>query len=138
MDKTIVWIENDTDIIDPVVKRLERTGYHFIRLHTVREALEAMDTMCRADLILLDVVLPTADIPYVWDNENALSPFTGLSLLHQLRQASASKTPVVVLTALRCPQLKRTLQGLEVADIVYMPIRPSELHRRLEAVCAPG
>jgi len=40
MDKTIVWNENDTDVIDPVVRPLERAGHQFIRLHTVREALD--------------------------------------------------------------------------------------------------
>jgi DNA-binding response OmpR family regulator len=136
MDKTIVWIEDDTDVIDPVVRPLERAGHQVIRLHTVREGLDAMDTMRQADLILLDIALPPADTPYDTDAETALPLYAGLSFLHQLRQASDLKTPVMVFTDLRCPQLKRTLQVLDVADIVYMPIRPSELHRRIEAVWA--
>lgn len=136
MDKTIVWIEDDTDVIDAVVRPLERAGHQIIRLHTVREAFDAMDTIRQSDLILLDMALPPADMPYETNEEHALPPYTGLSFLHQLRQASDFETPVVVLTDLRCPQLKRALQVLEVADIIYMPIRPSELYRRIEAVWA--
>lgn len=33
MDKMIVWVEDDTDVIDPVVRPLERAGHQFIRLH---------------------------------------------------------------------------------------------------------
>jgi hypothetical protein len=36
IDKTIVWIEDDTDVIDPVVRPLERVGHQFTRLHTMR------------------------------------------------------------------------------------------------------
>jgi len=35
MDRTIAWIEDDTDVIDLVVRPLERAGHQFIRLHTV-------------------------------------------------------------------------------------------------------
>ena len=72
MDKTIGWNENDTDVIDPVVRPLERAGHQFIRLHTMREALDAMDTMRQANLILLDTTLPPADTPYDTDEETAL------------------------------------------------------------------
>ena len=44
MDRTIAWIEDDTDVIDPVVRPLERAGHQFIRLHTVREALDTLST----------------------------------------------------------------------------------------------
>lgn len=44
MDKMIVWVEDDTDVIDPVVRPLERAGHPFIRLHTVREALTILST----------------------------------------------------------------------------------------------
>jgi DNA-binding response OmpR family regulator len=53
-----IWIEDDTDVVDPVVRPLERAGHHFIRLHTVREARAAMEAMRQADLILLDIALP--------------------------------------------------------------------------------
>ena len=47
MSRTIVWIEDDTDIIDPVVRPLERAGHRFVRLHTAQEALDAIDELRR-------------------------------------------------------------------------------------------
>jgi hypothetical protein len=44
MDKMIVWVEDDTDVIDPVVRPLEGARHPFIRLHTVKEALTILST----------------------------------------------------------------------------------------------
>lgn len=136
MGKTILWIEDETDVIDPVVRPLERAGHRVVRLHTAREALDTIDMARQTDLILLDVALAPDDTLSQTTTEPTLSPSTGLDVLHRLRQASDAPPPVVVLTDLRCPQLKRVLQTLDVADILYMPIRPSELRRRIEAVWA--
>ena len=72
MDKTIVWIEDATDVIDPVVRPLERAGHQFIRLRTMREVLDAMDTDAAGGARLLDMALPPADTPYDTDAEHAL------------------------------------------------------------------
>ncbi len=39
LQKKIVWIEDDTAIIDPVVRPLERTGYQIVRLGSAEAAL---------------------------------------------------------------------------------------------------
>lgn len=134
MAKTIVWIEDDTDIIDPVVKPLERAGHRFIRLHTALEALDAIEAIRQADLILLDIIFPPAHVSHGFDQANGFSQYTGLHLLRELRQVHNIQTPVVVLTVVIRPDLDKELQTLHVADIIHKPVRPSELKQRVEAV----
>lgn len=132
MPKTIVWIEDDTDIIDPVVKPLERAGHRFVRLHTAQEALNALDDIRQADLILLDIIFPPA--PSGFDQANGFNQYTGLHLLRELREVHGVHLPVVVLTVVIRPELDKELEELNVADIIHKPVRPSELKQRVEAV----
>ena len=134
MSRTIVWIEDDTDIIDPVVRPLERAGHRFVRLHTAQEALDAIDELRRADLILLDIIFPPAQASHGFDLANGFNQYTGLHLLRELRETHGVTTPVVVLTVVIRPELDAELQALDVVDIIHKPVRPSELKRRVEAV----
>lgn len=135
MPKTIVWIEDDTDIIDPVVRPLERAGHRFLRLHSAQEALDALEEIRHADLLLLDIIFPPANTgPHSFDQAEGFSHYTGLHLLRELRQVHGVTTPVIVLTVVIRPELDTELQALDVADIIHKPVRPSELKRRVEAV----
>ncbi len=134
MSRTIVRIEDDTDIIDPVVRPLERAGHRFVRLHTAQEALDAIDELRRADLILLDIIFPPVQASHGFDLANGFNQYTGLHLLRELRETPGVTTPVVVLTVVIRPELDAELQALDVVDIIHKPVRPSELKRRVEAV----
>lgn len=126
--KTIVWIEDDTDIIYPVVRPLERAGYLFIRLRTASEALEleAVEQIRNADLILLDMLLPAGK------TEPVVGEYSGKDILYQLRKVHGVTTPVVIFTVVINTTLLHQLEELNVADIVRKPVRPSELKERVE------
>jgi len=130
--KTIVWIEDDTDIIDPVVRPLELAGHTFIRLRNAKETLEALDRIRQADLILLDMILPPGQL------DREFGRYPGLEVLRELREVHGLKTPVVVLTVVTREEVQQQLRALHVADIVYKPVRPSELRKRVEQVLAAG
>jgi len=131
MAKTIVWIEDDTDIIDPVVRPLELEGHQFVRLRNVKEALEAVDQIREADLILLDMILPPGEMD--WELKR-YSRYPGLEALHELREVHNVDVPVMVLTVVSRGEIHRRLRELGVADIVTKPVRPSELKERVERV----
>jgi DNA-binding response OmpR family regulator len=130
MSKTIIWIEDDTDIIDPVVRPLERAGYRIQRLNTVQEALNAIDQIRSADLILLDMILRPGN------TAREFSRYSGLDLLRELRQTHGIATPVIALTVVARDEIRKQLRELGVADIITKPIRPSELKTRVEQVFA--
>lgn len=127
MPKTIAWIEDDTDIIDPVVEPLIDAGYEINRYNTIAQVLEHKKEIIRADLILLDMIVR----PGVTDRRFGRYP--GLDLLREWR-GEKIETPVVALTVVRRDEVTRQLKELGVADIVYKPVRPSELKERVERV----
>lgn len=128
MAKTIVWIEDDIDIIEPVVRPLELAGYTFVKLRTIAEALNAIEVIRQADLVLLDIILPPSQI------DREFGRYPGRKLLEILRKEYGIVTPVIALTVVTQPEVLEDLVKLGVADILRKPIRPSVLKQRVEDV----
>lgn len=128
MAKKIVWIEDDVDIIGPVVRPLERAGFEIVRLRTAKEVFDNVAKLHEADLILLDMLLPDGG------SGLELGRYTGLDIFKELLQNHALKTPVVALTVVAREEIRKNLRDLGVADIVRKPVRPSELKERIEQV----
>ena len=128
MSKTIVWIEDDTDIIDPVIRPLELAGHRFVRLRNAKEALDAVNRIREADLILLDIILPPGQ------TKREFARYPGLDILRELREIHGVTTPVVALTVVTREEVLQQLKELGIADIVRKPVRPSELKERVERV----
>jgi len=128
MAKTIVWIEDDIDIIGPVVRPLERAGYQIVRLRTAKEVFENIKVLHDADLILLDMLLPDAG------SGLEMGRYTGLDIYRELKQNHALSTPVVALTVVAREEVRKNLRDLGVADIIRKPVRPSELKERIEQI----
>ncbi|HBX68653.1 MAG TPA: hypothetical protein DEH25_04535 [Chloroflexi bacterium] len=128
MSKTIIWIEDDTDIIDPVVRPLELAGYNIVRLNTAHDALNAIDQIRSADLILLDMILRPGN------TDREFSRYSGLDVLRELRSVHQIDNPVIAFTVVVRDEIRQRLHELGVADIVRKPVRPSELKERVEHV----
>lgn len=128
MPKTIIWIEDDADIIDPVVRPLELAGFEILRIPTASEALASIEQIRAADLILLDVILRPGN------TEREFSRYSGLDILKELREVHQIKTPVVALTVVTRDEVRQRLHAYDVADIIRKPVRPSQLKERVEQV----
>jgi CheY-like chemotaxis protein len=128
MAKTIVWIEDDIDIIEPVIRPLELAGYTFVKLRTIAEALNAIDVIRQADLVLLDMILPPSQI------DREFGRYPGRKLLEILRKEYGITTSVIALTVVTQPEVLEDLWKLGVADVLRKPIRPSVLKQRVEEV----
>jgi DNA-binding response OmpR family regulator len=132
--KTIAWIEDDTDFIDPVVKPLEDAGYDFIRIRSYREAREAKEQIRAADLILLDMILPSGNGNQGQGASVSSEMPLGGQLLQFLREQGIN-TPVVVLSVKRDQQLASALQALGTVPVILRkPVLPSILKERIEDV----
>jgi len=126
MSKTIIWIEDDVDIIGPVVRPLERAGFNIVRLRTAKEVFDNVQKLHDADLILLDMLLPDGGV------DIELSRYTGLDIFRVLKEEHDLETPVVALTVVAREEVRKNLRLLGVADIIRKPVRPSELKERIE------
>ena len=128
MSKTIAWIEDDVEIIGPVIRPLERAGYKIIRLRTVEEVFDNIPKLQDADLILLDMILPHGKF------EGEMSRYTGLDIFKALRDTYGVDTPIVALTVVAREEVRQKLRDLGVTDIIRKPVRPSELKERIEEI----
>lgn len=127
----IVWVEDDVDVIDAVVRPLERAHYTIEKYRTISEAKRNMASLRAADLILLDMISPPGDAI-----ERPEHRYPGLDFLQELREVHKIKTPVVVFTVVRKHDVHEQLRRLGVADIINKPVRPSDLKARVEQALA--
>ena len=114
--RTILLIEDEEAISEPLAAALAREGFDTVVAGTAEAGLELFDTRT-PDLVLLDVMLPDGD---------------GRDVLRRIRETS--RTPVVMLTA-RGEEMDRVL-GLELGadDYVTKPFSAAELAARIRAV----
>jgi two-component system, OmpR family, response regulator RegX3 len=113
---TLLLIEDEESIAEPLRLALEREGFDVVCAATAAAGVEAFQSQA-PDVVLLDVMLPDAD---------------GRDVLRELR--SSSTVPVIMLTA-RGEEIDRVL-GLELGadDYVTKPFSVAELVARLRAV----
>jgi two-component system, OmpR family, response regulator RegX3 len=114
--RSILLIEDEESISEPLERALGREGFEVVIAATAAEGRERFRERS-PDLVLLDVMLPDGD---------------GRDVLREIR--SISRTPVVMLTA-RGEELERVL-GLELGadDYVTKPFSAAELAARVRAV----
>jgi two-component system response regulator RegX3 len=114
--RTILLIEDEEAISEPLAAALGREGFDTVVGATAAEGMELFEQRS-PDLVLLDVMLPDGD---------------GRDLLRRIRETS--RTPVVMLTA-RGEETDRVL-GLELGadDYVTKPFSAAELAARVRAV----
>jgi two-component system response regulator RegX3 len=114
--RSILLIEDEESISEPLERALGREGFEVVIAATAAEGRERFRERS-PDVVLLDVMLPDGD---------------GRDVLREIR--SISRTPVVMLTA-RGEELERVL-GLELGadDYVTKPFSAAELAARVRAV----
>jgi two-component system response regulator RegX3 len=114
--RTILLIEDEEAISDPLAAALAREGFTPLVAGTAAQGVELFESRS-PDLVLLDVMLPDGD---------------GREVLRRIRETS--RTPVVMLTA-RGEEMDRVL-GLELGadDYVTKPFSAAELAARIRAV----
>ena len=113
--RTILLVEDETSIIEPLAEALRSEGFDTLVAGTVSEALE--QARREPDLVLLDVMLPDG---------------SGFDVCRELRRGS--HVPIIMLTA-RGEEADRVV-GLELGadDYVVKPFSAREVVARIRAV----
>ncbi len=110
---SILYIEDDPEMIDLVTLILNRRGYQVQGAHGGRQGLDILQNHT-PDLILLDLMMPDVD---------------GWDVYHQIKAMEHNhNTPVIIITA-KAQAIDRVL-GLHIAkvdDYISKPFRPKEL-----------
>jgi DNA-binding response OmpR family regulator len=115
----VLAADDDEDILELIVFRLERSGYAVLQAHDGAEALELART-AQPDLAVLDVMMPKID---------------GFELTRRLREDEATnKMPIILLTA-RSHEAD-IQRGFDAGadDYIRKPFSPQELRSRVQAI----
>jgi DNA-binding response OmpR family regulator len=115
----VLAADDDEDILELIVFRLERSGYTVLQARDGAEALE-LARRSRPDLAVLDVMMPKID---------------GFELTRRLREDDATtRMPIILLTART--QEADVQRGFDVGadDYIRKPFSPQELGARVQAV----
>jgi two-component system response regulator RegX3 len=114
--RTILLVEDERSITEPLAAALEREGFEAHVAGSVGEALEQAKEL-QPDLVLLDVMLPDG---------------SGFDVCRELRRTS--QVPIIMLTA-RGEETDRVI-GLELGadDYVVKPFSAREVTARIRAV----
>ena len=120
--RTILYIEDDPEMIDLVTLILSRRGFTVKGAQGGRQGLDLL-TVETPDLILLDLMMPDMD---------------GWDVFQQIKgNALSQKIPVVIITA-KSQMIDKVL-GLHIAgvdDYICKPFHPQELWDSVERIFA--
>jgi two-component system response regulator VicR len=118
--RTIVYVEDDLEMIDLVSLILNRRGFQVHGAHGGRNGLDLINREL-PDLILLDLMMPGMD---------------GWEVFQQVKANEKTRNiPVIIITA-KAQDIDRVL-GLHIAkvdDYICKPFRPQELVDAVEKV----
>lgn len=118
--RRVVYIEDESEMIDLVRLILGRRGYSVVGANGGREGLELVRKEV-PDLVLLDLMMPDMD---------------GWDVYHQIKSTDSLRSiPVIVITA-KAQNIDKVL-GLHVArveDYIAKPFSPQELLERVDQV----
>ena len=115
----ILAADDDEDILQLVVFRLERSGYTVLQAHDGEEAFR-LALEHRPDLAVLDVMMPKMD---------------GFEVTRRLRAEDATRSmPIIMLTARA--QDSDVEEGFDAGanDYLRKPFSPQELRARVQAI----
>jgi two-component system response regulator VicR len=119
-DKTIIYIEDDPEMIDLVTLILRPKGFNVKGANGGREGLDKV-IQEKPDLVLLDLMMPDMD---------------GWEVYHQLKANEiTSQTPVIIITA-KSQAIDQVL-GLYIArvdDYISKPFHPQQLVESIQKV----
>ncbi len=118
---TIAWIEDDIDVLQPLMKPLRKRGFDILELRSYAEAIENLDLIRECEMICLDLILPPGPGADVEEEDDHL----GLQLLRQFRRDYHLSMPILVLSVIADghdvdPEELRQLNAASLAKPVHL------------------
>jgi len=116
----IVWIEDDAEIIFPVIERLMKDGFEVVIIPTLSEARARLAEIRAATILILDLIVPG-------NKADTAKKYPGLSFLRELRTEHDFQVPVVILSVVDNKRVERELVELGACSMCRKPVLPSTL-----------
>lgn len=110
MALTILWADDEIDLLKPHVMFLRSKGYEPVTVNNGRDAIELVETR-NFDLIILDENMPG---------------LTGLETLQRIKQI-APHIPVIMITKNEEENIMDQAVGSKIADYLIKPVNPNQI-----------
>ena len=119
MDKiTILWADDEIDLLKPQLLFLERKGYEVITVTNGYDALEECETNRDVDVVFLDESMPG---------------ITGLETLAKIKQFN-SRLPIVMITKNEAENVMEEALGAQISDYLIKPVNPNQILLTLKKI----
>jgi two-component system alkaline phosphatase synthesis response regulator PhoP len=123
MQKTILVVDDEQDIVDLISYNLSKEGYEVATASNGTDAVELAQRM-RPDLVILDIMMPGLD---------------GFEVCRTLRQDPSMQSTAIVFLTAKAGEIDQIL-GLELGadDYIQKPISPRVLLARVKTIFRRG
>ena len=118
----VLVADDDPEMLGAVADAFRRRNYDVVQAESGAELVEQLANHGPFDLIVADVSMPWMD---------------GLKALSSMRAAGLA-TPIIVMTALREPQLPSQVRALSPAVLLRKPFEIDELDAAVAKLMSPG
>ncbi|QCX52295.1 bifunctional response regulator/alkaline phosphatase family protein [Elizabethkingia sp. JS20170427COW] len=110
MDKKILWIDDEIDLLKPHIVFLENKGYHITPVNNVNEALEILEND-KFQLILIDENMPG---------------ISGLEAIPMIKEIN-NNIKIVMVTKNEEEHLMEQAIGSQISDYILKPVNPHQI-----------
>jgi two-component system alkaline phosphatase synthesis response regulator PhoP len=123
MEKTILIVDDEQDIVDLISYNLSKEGYKVVTATNGNQAVE-LATSVKPDLVILDIMMPGMD---------------GFEVCRTLRQNPATHGMAIMFLTAKAGEIDQIL-GLELGadDYIQKPISPRVLIARVKTIIRRG
>lgn len=123
MQKTILVVDDEQDIVDLISYNLSKEGFEVATANNGTDAVEIAQRL-RPDLVILDIMMPGMD---------------GFEVCRALRQDSSLQSTAIVFLTAKAGEIDQIL-GLELGadDYIQKPISPRVLLARVKTILRRG
>ncbi len=119
MDKiTILWADDEIDLLKPQLMFLEKKGYDVITVTNGHDALEECETNGDIDVVFLDESMPG---------------ITGLETLSKIK-SQKPHLPVVMITKNEAENVMEEALGSQITDYLIKPVNPNQILLTLKKI----
>ena len=119
MDKiTILWADDEIDLLKPQLMFLEKKGYEVITVTNGRDALEECETNGDIDIVFLDESMPG---------------ITGLETLAKIK-VQKPHLPIVMITKNEAENVMEEALGSQITDYLIKPVNPNQILLTLKKI----
>ena len=111
MEVTILWADDEIDLLKPHILFLEEKGYRVVPVQSGRDALDELEAGGQVDLVFLDEQMPG---------------LSGIDTLRAIKQRWP-QLPVVMITKSEEEHIMEDALGGKISDYLIKPVNPKQI-----------